>query len=218
MYTHTHTHTEREREREREALMNAHPPFPPRLMAHRVISSFGAQTHRRDECTKHCCDIYKNREKTPELIDKMMYISTDTHVRIYVCVPQASCPTMNAGAKYEYRWADGVRIKKPIECSAPKYVDYLFQWVEIQVDNPELFPQTPGAVYTPQFRSVAKTILRRLFRVYAHIYHCHFREVCRLGAEAHLNTCFKHFVYFVQEFKLIDSSELAPLQEIISGL
>ena len=39
-----------------------------------------------------------------------------------------------------------------------------------------------------------------------------------LSAETHLNTCFKHCVYFVQEFKLIDHSELAPRHEIISGM
>lgn len=131
---------------------------------------------------------------------------------------ETSCPIMNAGPKYEYRWADGVKIKKPIQCSAPRYIEYLMEWVENQVENAELFPKTPGAKYSPKFREVVRTILRRLFRIYAHIYHCHFRDVCSLGAEAHLNTCFKHFVYFVQEFKLIDNSELAPLQEIISGM
>lgn len=46
--------------------------------------------------------------------------------------------------------------------------------------------------------SVAKTILKRLFRVYAHIYHQHFDSVMRLQEEAHLNTSFKHFIFFVQ--------------------
>ncbi|CAL5404199.1 unnamed protein product [Camellia sinensis] len=40
------------------------------------------------------------------------------------CTPE-NCPTMTAGPKYEYRWADGVQIKKPIEVSAPKYVEYI---------------------------------------------------------------------------------------------
>ena len=30
---------------------------------------------------------------------------------------------------------------------------------------------------------IAKTILRRLFRVYAHIYHSHFDQICALGIE-----------------------------------
>lgn len=45
---------------------------------------------------------------------------------------------------------------------------------------------------------VVRTIFKRLFRVYAHIYHSHFKQVCSLGEEAHLNTCFKHFIFFVQ--------------------
>ena len=36
-----------------------------------------------------------------------------------------------------------------------------------------------------------------------------------MGEEAHLNTSFKHFIYFVQEFELIEKKELAPLQELI---
>jgi uncharacterized membrane-anchored protein YjiN (DUF445 family) len=54
--------------------------------------------------------------------------------------------------------------------------------------------------------------------VYAHIYHQHFTQVVELGEEAHLNTSFKHFIFFVQEFNLIDKRELAPLQELIDRL
>ena len=40
--------------------------------------------------------------------------------------------------------------------------------------------------FPKNFLTVAKTILKRLFRIYAHIYHQHFREVVNLGEEAHL--------------------------------
>lgn len=46
--------------------------------------------------------------------------------------------------RYEYRWADGVQIKKPIEVSAPKYVEYLMDWIESQLDNESIFPQRIG--------------------------------------------------------------------------
>jgi len=62
-----------------------------------------------------------------------------------------------------------------------------------------------------------KTIFKRLFRVYAHIYHSHWDMMVTLGAEAHLNTCFKHFVFFTQQFQLIDAKEMAPLQELIDS-
>jgi MOB kinase activator 1 len=46
--------------------------------------------------------------------------------------------------RYEYRWADGVKIKKPIEVSAPKYVEYLMDWIENQLDEESIFPQKLG--------------------------------------------------------------------------
>ncbi|KAL8128546.1 hypothetical protein V2J09_017701 [Rumex salicifolius] len=46
--------------------------------------------------------------------------------------------------RYEYRWADGVNIKKPIEVSAPKYVEYLMDWIEAQLDDESIFPQKLG--------------------------------------------------------------------------
>ncbi|GJN31743.1 hypothetical protein PR202_gb20179 [Eleusine coracana subsp. coracana] len=111
------------------------------------------------------------------------------------CTP-ATCPTMSAGPKYEYRWADGVKIKKPLEVSAPKYVDYLMDWIEVQLDDESIFPQQLGAPFPPNFPDVVKTIFKRLFRVYAHIYHSHFQMIAKLNEEAHLNTCFKHFIMF----------------------
>lgn len=129
-----------------------------------------------------------------------------------------SCSIMSAGPKYEYHWADGQTVKKPIKCSAPKYIDYLMTWVQDQLDDETLFPSKIGVPFPKNFIQIAKTILKRLFRVYAHIYHQHFSEVVRLSEEAHLNTSFKHFIYFVQEFNLIDRRELAPLQDLIDKL
>ncbi|KAF7837935.1 MOB kinase activator-like 1A [Senna tora] len=129
-----------------------------------------------------------------------------------------NCPTMTAGPKYEYRWADGVTIKKPIEVSAPKYVEYLMDWIESQLDDETIFPQKLGAPFPHNFGEVVKTIFKRLFRVYAHIYHSHFQKIVSLKEEAHLNTCFKHFVLFTWEFRLIDKAELAPLQDLVESI
>lgn len=53
-----------------------------------------------------------------------------------------------------------------------------------------------GTPFPPNFKDVVKTIFKRLFRVYAHIYHSHFQKIVSLKEEAHLNTCFKHFILF----------------------
>jgi len=128
---------------------------------------------------------------------------------------QQECPIMSAGAKYEYHWADGTTIKKAIKVSAPEYVDYLMTWVQNQLDDESIFPSKIGVQFPKNFKDVVKTIFKRLFRIYAHIYHSHFPKVTNLGEEAHLNTSFKHFIFFVQEFNLIEKKELAPMDELI---
>jgi len=131
---------------------------------------------------------------------------------------KGSCPTMSAGPSFQYRWMDGVKVKKPVEVSAPEYVDLLLTWVESQLNDEAIFPIQIGGTFPKNFQSVVKTIFKRYFRVYAHIYHSHFARIARVGAEAHLNTCFKHFLAFVNEFKLIEAKELEPLSEVIASM
>lgn len=125
-----------------------------------------------------------------------------------------SCPVMSAG-RNKYAWADGVKVIKPIECSASEYVEFLMTWVEGQLNDEKVFPLQVGATFPKHFQDIVKHIFKRLFRVYAHIYHSHFEKIISLGAEAHLNTCFKHFVYFVREFKLVKEKELSPMKDLI---
>lgn len=51
---------------------------------------------------------------------------------------------MKCSNRYEYRWADGVKVKKPLKVSAPMYVDYLMDWIENQLDDESVFPQQLG--------------------------------------------------------------------------
>ena len=103
------------------------------------------------------------------------------------------------------------------------------EWIESQLDDEtvracdshslhllahwtaQIFPQRPEQPFPRTFVDAVRTIFKRLFRVYAHIYHSHWDVMVSLGAEAHLNTCFKHFMYFTHAFSLIDKKELAPL-------
>lgn len=102
--------------------------------------------------------------------------------------------------------------------SAPEYVDLLMSWVEAQLNDESIFPLQLGAPFPKDFLSRVKKIFQRLFRVYAHVYHSHFDEIVAMGAEAHLNTCFKHFIYFVYEFQLVEKEELNPLKSHIAAL
>ena len=68
----------------------------------------------------------------------------------------------------------------------------------MQMDDNALFPKDAGTTFPSNFMDIIKRIFKRLFRVYAHIYHTHFVEACNLKLEAHLNTCFKHFICFAK--------------------
>ncbi|GBG26902.1 MOB kinase activator 1A [Hondaea fermentalgiana] len=119
---------------------------------------------------------------------------------------------------FEYRWGES-NTKKPIRVSSPEYVDYVMTWVEDQLDNEAIFPTLEEEDFPDDFLDYIKDIFKRLFRVYAIIYHRHFHVFEELDAQAHLNTCFKHFIFFCIRYELItDEKELAVLDGPIKHL
>ncbi|GAB5579831.1 MOB kinase activator 3B isoform X1 [Prionailurus iriomotensis] len=128
------------------------------------------------------------------------------------CTEQ-TCPVMSGGPKYEYRWQDDLKYKKPTALPAPQYMNLLMDWIEVQINNEDIFPTCVGVPFPKNFLQICKKILCRLFRVFVHVYIHHFDRVIVMGAEAHVNTCYKHFYYFVTEMNLIDRKELEPLKE-----
>lgn len=79
------------------------------------------------------------------------------------------------------------------------------------------YSSLPGTPFPKNFLPVVKKILSRLFRVFVHVYIHHFDRITQMGSEAHVNTCYKHFYYFVKEFNLIDTKELEPLVSVWVG-
>jgi len=125
-----------------------------------------------------------------------------------------TCPIMNAGRKFTYLWADGKKYKTPTKMSAPEYIYCLLEWVDRQISDERIIP--PDDVpYRKDFEKLIKVIFKRLFRIFAHIYHRHYGEYHSLNVAQNLNNAFKRFILFVMEFELIDSEHLAPLQKLI---
>jgi len=91
-------------------------------------------------------------------------------------------------------------------------------WIQQLLDDETVFPSKTDTAFPKNFKQTISLIFKRLFRVYAHIYYSHFQRVCNLGQEAYLNTCFKHFYYFIAKFNLVEAKEQAPLQELIDNL
>jgi len=121
---------------------------------------------------------------------------------------------MTAGPNYVYLWADEEN-RKPRSVPARKYIDLLFAWIQKIFDDEDIFPTTIDKPFPKEFRTVVGQIYKRLFRVFAFIYIHQFLRIQELDEEAHLNAVFKHFIFFIDEFSLVDQKELAPLAELI---
>jgi len=130
------------------------------------------------------------------------------------CTPQ-ECPIMSAGPRFEYLWEDPAKKdRKAVKLPAPEYVDALMNWAQGLLDDENVFPNKIGVPFPRNFKETVKTIVRRLFRVYAHLYSNHFDQIVALGIEAHLNTSYRHFFLFINEFDLVEKKELAPLEDL----
>jgi len=117
---------------------------------------------------------------------------------------------------FEYRWSQPG--KKPMRVSSPEYVDYVMSWIEANLDNPSIFPVLEDDPWPDDFESYITDMFRRLFRIFAIIFHRSFDEIEKLDAVAHLNTVFKHFMFFCFEFSLVDDKETAALKGPVASL
>ena len=131
-------------------------------------------------------------------------------------------PQMDAGEGFppgfEYLWADGVRVKTPLRCSGPEYVDYVMTWVEDQINDEAIFPSSADTPFPRNYQQTVKSIFTRLFRIFAIIYTQFFSDIEGIGAAPHLNTSFKHFIFFALEFDLVEERELEALSSIVGEL
>lgn len=116
---------------------------------------------------------------------------------------------------FEYRWAEG---KEAVSCSGPEYVEKVMTWVEDEINNEATFPSTEGTPFPKTFQKILSSIFSRLFRIYAIIYTNFFTQIESVGAAAHLNTSFKHFMLFVWEFELVKDQEFEALKTLTDEL
>ncbi|KAF2724026.1 hypothetical protein K431DRAFT_282292 [Polychaeton citri CBS 116435] len=139
------------------------------------------------------------------------------------CSPQ-SCPEMKATDEFEYLWHDPPQFPKPTRLPAPTYISHLLTWTSNHLSNPAVFPTQPGVPFPADFEKTIKVIFKRLYRIYAHIYCHHYGVIRGLGLEPHLNTGFKHYVLFVEEFALADERGgrkgdwWGPLGELVESM
>ena len=75
-----------------------------------------------------------------------------------------------------------------------------------------------GYEFPVDFIPMVRKIFRTYFAILAHIYHHHFHDIRALDLHDGLNSLFLHFVYFVQEFSLVDAKEMQCVDDLIQKL
>jgi len=128
-----------------------------------------------------------------------------------------SLPGQGFPPGFVYMWPGG--NEELMECSAPQYVDHVMSWVEDVLNDPNIFPTaTDVKEYPSNFRDVCGSIFKRIFRVFAIMYCQHFEFIESLNLAPHLNTSFKHFIFFCLEFDLVEDKEFRPLEPLLLRL
>jgi len=184
---------------------------------HELRSSFKT-TLRAGVDLREAVKVPPSQDKNEWIAMQMMELYNTMNLilpfTIDVCT-DVTCPTMNASGGLKYLWADET-IKKPIEVTAPQYIQHLLDWIDSKFDDPELFPLE--GKFPKNFTSEIKVITKRMFRVYSHIFHAHHQYIKSVGSDAHVNTCFKHFYFFIDEFQLMDPADYEPMKPVIDRL
>eukprot|EP01130_Rhizamoeba_saxonica_P004455 TRINITY_DN1819_c0_g1_i1.p1 TRINITY_DN1819_c0_g1~~TRINITY_DN1819_c0_g1_i1.p1 ORF type:complete len:158 (-),score=35.30 TRINITY_DN1819_c0_g1_i1:36-509(-) len=132
-----------------------------------------------------------------------------------------TCPHMtansNKGDSREtfFYWVEHGE-KAAQDLSAVDYIQKLFDYVTRTIEDETIFPIDGD--FPRDFLKTVKIILKRLFRVYAHIYYKHLDAFREMGAEDYLHTSFKHFYFFVTEFDLVKDSAMASMASLIDEI
>jgi hypothetical protein len=83
------------------------------------------------------------------------------------------------------------------------------------MEHLDISSSSTAVPFPKHFLQSMKVIYTRIFRVFAIVYSHHFSKLEAIGAVSHLNTSFKHFLYFVWEFNLQQMSDLEALNDIV---
>ena len=74
------------------------------------------------------------------------------------------------------------------------------------------------AQFPPGFMFLVQKVFLLLFGTRAHLYRAHYRDAITMEIHPHLNTLFTHFITFSHAFRLLEPSETAPLDDLITAL
>ena len=131
-----------------------------------------------------------------------------------------TCPMFNAGPHYKYFWEDSDSTQ-PIQVSAPEYFQYLKRFIKRNLQDPNIIPGKSGEPLSDDAKSILKTCYRRLFRILAHLYVCHFKNISSIenpDAVETMNTLLAHYTRFALDHEMVDLPDLEMLAPVFTAI
>jgi len=120
------------------------------------------------------------------------------------------CSTMTIMAKYQQLIPDSE--------SAPSYIGNTFAWIESQLNNNYVFPETEDVPFPENFLYIVHEIFTELFRIHEHILFQHLDCLPDINLDEEFNTQFIALYKFVRDFELLSEDELQPFNEILNSI
>jgi MOB kinase activator 1 len=118
-----------------------------------------------------------------------------------------SCPILSAGPLFEYKWRDPDTGDIVSTC-AHSYMHLLFEYAESSLKNGK------NSEFTLE---IAQDILRRTFRIYVHLYHEHYSQLCALRLSSEFDFRLVHLSHFLIRHKMMTVKELLPMRNFFNG-
>ena len=125
-------------------------------------------------------------------------------------------------------WVDHYRYKTVTSLPAKTYIDFLIQWISKQLEKESLFPADKSTTeyrrwivdssFPQQYVNKVKSVVKRYFRIYAHIYHSHLNTLKDLKMDTAFLDSLAYFFYFIDVYFLIPLIDLRPLSCAIHQL
>ena len=131
-----------------------------------------------------------------------------------------TCPMFNAGPQYIYAWED-TDSSVTIQVSAPEYFSNLKRYIKRCLQDPSLIPSESWVKMSDEQHDVLKTCYRRLFRILAHLYICHFENISSIkepNIVQIMNTILAHYSHFAIQNGLIEYKEVEMLQPVFIAI
>lgn len=69
--------------------------------------------------------------------------------------------------------------------------------------------------FPQHFHADVKSIVKQMFRCYAHLYHNHYDDFWHMGRHLELNSCFVHFMTVSMYYDLLPRKDIEPLQGLV---